>query len=140
MQQQNFILLLIVCSTLHGYLCSYVAAKKGKNQRLWFMMGVLFGLLGLLMLALLPKKEKTLETVEKEPPADTPQFITACPTQIKKFWYYLDEKQTQCGPMSFDALTKAWEKGDLDTQTFVWNEEFDQWKRLGEAVTQVTTP
>jgi len=49
-----------------------------------------------------------------------------------KLWYYLDESNNQCGPMTLDALRNEWMEGKVKNTTFVWNEELPEWKPLQE--------
>jgi hypothetical protein len=45
-----------------GALGSYIAEKKGRAHRFGFVIGFLFGLVGVLGLLLIPKKPKSDET------------------------------------------------------------------------------
>ncbi len=48
--------------------------------------------------------------------------------------YYLDEQKKQFGPMSFNALNKAWNEGALRERTFVWNEAMENWQHLKDVI------
>ncbi|NGX38739.1 MAG: hypothetical protein KR126chlam1_00049 [Chlamydiae bacterium] len=120
-------------SLAFGAISGYMAHQKGKNPYLWFFLGVLFGIFGLLFLlfgdrAMRPRqKSKKDETVIDI----TPTFD---PEHKKFFWYYLGPQNTQNGPMSFDALTKAWTEGKVTKSTYVWNESLDNWKPFDEFI------
>ena len=111
-----------------GLTTSYYAKKRGRDRFGWFLIGMFFGLLGLIALFLLPKKTK--------------EIIVITPLEEKKekkpifpgLWYYLGEQNTQHGPMSIDALKKEREEGKILGTTFVWNENMENWKPLEETL------
>lgn len=53
---------------------------------------------------------------------------------IDRFWYYLDQGREQRGPMSHEALTRAWKKGEVATSTLVWHEHLANWKQLQDLI------
>lgn len=91
-----------------------MAKKRNRRHKLWFALGFLFGLLGVIVLYFLPKVEdkKTIKTRSPKP------------TIIKssKLWYYLDKENKQYGPMSDHAL-----KQNLAEAKYVWNDAMDEW-------------
>jgi hypothetical protein len=117
-----------------GALSAYLAKMRGKNPYLWFFLGMLFGVFGLLFLFFAPKprsapsREKRgsddPKTIDISPPYD--------PTYNEKFWYYLDGQNQQFGPMSFDALYRLLGEEKVSKKTFVWNESLESWKSLEE--------
>ncbi len=125
-------ILSLVISFLLGCQCSHLAKRKGRDPTVWFMVGAFFGIFGLLVILFLPaRKSIKLLTV---PTVPEPPFEALSLLHAEKFWYFLDEKKTQYGPMSFSALKTAWNKGTIQEKTFVWNEEMDNWKPLKEVV------
>jgi hypothetical protein len=118
-------------------LCAHLAKKKGRNPRVWFMGGAFFGLFALAAIFFVPKQKIVLKACELTPPAKLLKALVA--TQECKFWYYLDEKNEQFGPMSFEAVTKAWNEGRIQAHTFLWNEDLEGWKRLEEVTVTSST-
>lgn len=122
-----------------GALSAYFAKIRGKNPYLWFFLGMLFGIFGLLFLIFAPRgktvsatrqgasgqrqSQEEAQTIDVTPPYD--------PKYNEKFWYYLDAQNNQFGPMSFDALYRLFKEGLVTKQTYVWNESFEEWQFLG---------
>lgn len=120
----------ILIGILCACICARYARKRGRNPVHWFVWGALFGLFALLALFLLPARK-----VAKAPsihPIPVPVLQALAPTQADKLWYYLDGEKQQFGPMSFDGLNRAWRDGRIHVQSFVWNDELENWKRLEE--------
>lgn len=113
-------------SLLLGIVSAYIANRKGKNPYFWFFIGFLFGLIGIIFL-LFRKAEKApvLEEIVEEPVIETPKCVGH-----DKFWYFLDKDRKQCGPVSFESLKKEFTEGSLNTSSYVWNEEMENWKQI----------
>jgi len=112
---------------IFGAASAYMARSRGKNPYLWFVLGMLFGVFGILFLLFGPKAHKTSQdpnTIDI-----TPQFD---PKHKEHLWYYLDSENHQHGPMSLDALVGALRQGKVSDKTFVWNESLENWKPFGE--------
>jgi len=129
-------------SLLFGAIAGYVAKTKGKNPYLWFFLGVLLGIFSLLFLFLSDKifkkspfQKKTDTTTIDVTPDTTSGFD---PEFQKTFWYYLDQQNKQNGPMSFEALTKAWKSGEVSQKTYVWNETLENWKPFEDFIQSPT--
>ena len=60
-----FILATILC-LITGFLGRYVANEKNRSGKEGFILGFFFNLLGVIIVALLPSKEKSLEVNENE--------------------------------------------------------------------------
>lgn len=120
------IFLTFVIGILFGLICAHYAKQRGRNPRNWFFVGLLLGVFGLILVFLLPKK-----TVDKP-------FVTALiepiPEKLQKLWYYLDTENQQFGPMSFIALKRAKEEGKIGAQSYVWNEEMENWEKYAEKI------
>lgn len=126
-----------------GALSAYFAKARGKNPYLWFFLGMLFGIFGLLFLIFSPKN-KTAPAARQAQGArqntsaeETPTIDIIPPYDPKyneKFWYYLDGQNMQFGPMSFDALFRLYQQGSVSKQTYVWNESFEEWQNLGSFI------
>lgn len=112
-------------ATLFAIACSYISINKKKSPYLWFALGFFFGILALLAIFILPKKEIII-TAEPNSKANS------IPAKPHKLWYYLDHGDQQFGPMSYGAIEKALEEKKIDPHTYVWNEDLHDWKRLKE--------
>jgi len=129
----QLILALIGCAAT-GVICYQYSSKKGYEPRLWMALGFCFGLLGLLTLFLLPVKKKPSSQAKS-----TLKLQAIDPAHGNQLWYYLDLNNQHLGPMSADALTRAWKEGKVNRTTYVWNEMMDGWKRLEETFTENTS-
>lgn len=105
-----------------GSIAFFLARKKGHNPYFWFMIGFLLGLVGIFFLFLPPKKRKS--SALSSPKAPHPM--------LSKFWYYLNEDNSQVGPMSSSSLLALWEKRKITEETYVWSEDLPDWKLFGE--------
>ena len=112
---------------LIGSLSAYLAYRRERNPYLWFGIGFLFGIFGILFLFFSPSRKKKEVPVEAAP-------LPTIQGPSNKFWYYLDPAQQQQGPMSLDALTTAWREGKIDLSTYIWHEDLSDWKPLQEMV------
>jgi predicted PurR-regulated permease PerM len=124
-------------SILIAFACSHFAKKKGRNSSLWFMSGAFFGVFALIVLLFLPKLKRTAAQQASSAPVKLLRALI--PAQMSKFWYYLDEEKKQFGPMSFEALSRAWEEGEVQAHTLLWNEDLENWKRLDEVTSPFTS-
>lgn len=140
----NFLLALLVLVFI-GMLCGYSAkVYKNRNYKTWFFLGFFFGLLALIVLLALPKKQlkealqpvcdknslnKALSTREDEKISLNPS--SALP-MILKTWYYLSSDEKQIGPISFQKLKNALLTDEIHDRSYVWNESLDNWVRLSD--------
>ncbi len=116
----------LISAFLIGILSAYIAYRRGRNPYIWFFVGFVFGIFGIMAIFFAPSgKKKAASTV---PIAIQPEPTIQGPKD--KFWYYLDPSNQQQGPMSHDALTSAWKQGIVTPATYVWNEELTEWKLL----------
>jgi hypothetical protein len=113
----------LIGSFFAGLLSAYFAYKQGRNLYLWFCLGFLLGIFGVLFMFFMGKQKK--KPVRKK---ITPVYSITGPKD--KSWYYLDPEHKQSGPMSLDALTREWRQGKISESTYVWNEELTDWKIL----------
>jgi hypothetical protein len=118
---------LIISALAMGFISAYLASKRHRNPYTWFVVGFLFGLLGIFAICIAGNKKKLLII----PPA-APNFKIHGPSD--KFWYYLDPAHQQKGPMSLDGLTTAWKNGTVSPETYVWHEEMTEWKPLKDTL------
>ena len=125
-----------------GLVCAYYAKKQQRNPILWFCMGLLLGIFGLILLLLLPliQRIQKKSASKKQPP--TPAVIDVAPPSplssildplfSNTLWYYMDQTSSQKGPMSFTALENDWKDGKLLTSSYIWNEKLADWKLFSE--------
>jgi len=106
-----------------GLLSAYLARKNQKNIYLWFFIGFILGLCGIIALFFLDRPSKTA----KKNPITLPPILHG---PKDKLWYYLDINHDRKGPMSLHALTTEWHQGKISSSTYVWNEELPDWKPL----------
>ncbi len=121
----------LIGGAIMGLLTSYIAYRRGRNLYLWFAIGFLFGIFGVMGIFFATRNKKKEIPIASEP-VPVPQPIIVGP--IDKFWYYLDPAHVQQGPMSHDALTSAWREGKITPNTYVWHEDLSDWKPLQELV------
>ncbi len=107
-----------------GCITAFLAERRGYNPYLGFLVGVLFGCLGLFALFFFTQRKEKKGSVPNKIPIPTLQGPK------DKFWYYVDLNQIQKGPISFEALRTAWKEGTVSPATLVWNEELLEWKPL----------
>jgi hypothetical protein len=115
-----------------GAVCAYYAKQRGRRAPFWFFIGLFLGILGLLLLFILPsqQEESLPEAPIKEPLAHSKK------EEKSVHWYYIDEQtQKQEGPMSFTAVERAHKEGRVGLSTFVWSTEMEGWKSFGEVST-----
>lgn len=123
-----------------GAVCSYNAKLRGRNPTAWFAIGLFLGAIGLLLLYLLPPKQEPLSSMAasspgKPVPDATPQaqpsLAPEVPTGVpQKLWYYLDDENERFGPMSFERLKQAWIEDQVTRDTYLWNEDMEDWKTV----------
>lgn len=123
------ILVVIVSWLLFGGASSYFAKQRGRDPFAWFLIGMLLGILGLLLLFLLPP----LTSNQEEEPAKKVTAETESDSLFRlKAWYYLDDQRNQIGPASFSQLKKESELGKIHPNTLLWCEGMTDWKPLSE--------
>ncbi len=131
------LILSLLISALIASSCYTQAQKRGRNPLYWFIGGLFFGIFALIVLLLLPVQQKRMNRVEIPSPMPMLQPKEAAHSQL--FWYYLGGDKTQHGPMSFDALRRAWREGNVHDHTLVWNESMNEWKSLQEVAQPFTS-
>jgi vacuolar-type H+-ATPase subunit I/STV1 len=114
----------VFASILFGMVSSYIAYSRKKNPFLWFFIGLVFGIFGFFALFLASPKKNLKKTL---PP---PRPILQGPKD--KFWFYLDTTHQKVGPISYNAIGKALEQGQISKTTYVWHEDLTDWKQLEE--------
>lgn len=120
--------ILILIYSVLGFSSAYFANKEGRNPYLWFFLGIIFGVTSLVLLLFLSYKKRRKKSLIVQ------EAISALNKQIKlsdsKFWYYLNREDKQIGPMSSTRLHGLFKDGTISKSTYIWNEEFEEWKFL----------
>ena len=113
--------MVLISSTVWGTINAYLARRRGKNPYRWFLIGFLFGAFGFGFLIFDRKKPVKKKALKAR--ATTPNPFT--------YWYYLKGEE-RFGPMSFDALKKAFIAEKVEGSSLVWNEEMENWQELSQ--------
>jgi hypothetical protein len=121
-----------------GSATAYFANQRGRDPWIWFMIGMLLGLIGLLILFLLPaaksenspssSEEIEFPIVELDPPLPLPPVTFNNDSE----WYYYNHKQEQQGPITYENLKSLWQAGEINEETYMWCEGMKDWKKLEE--------
>lgn len=128
---QIYITLLV--SFVLAQVCRHFAKKRGRNPTHWFIGGFFFGIFAVVLLFLLPVRR--VKTDAPQQPLEPQSLLTILqPDHVGKLWYFIDEEKQQLGPMSFDALGKAWQEGKVREQTYVWNEAMENWQTFQDVI------
>jgi hypothetical protein len=107
-------------------LASFFAKRAGKNPYLWFFIGFLFGTLSFIALLFMSSRK----TIKKPTLVVAPNEVLKELPKDCKFWYYLNHEQEEIGPISFSRLLNLYNSGKVTKLTYIWNEDFEDWKYL----------
>lgn len=141
--------LAFIISLLFAGLCAHFAKKQGRDPVIWFLVGLVIGVFGLLILFLFPKKTAEEEAksstevegdkeIEGDPAFDSESYdIAHEEPQIsnegiffQKEWYYFDQEKKQQGPVGISILRAYWKEEKIDKDTFVWSENMANWQKV----------
>jgi GYF domain 2 len=135
----NMIWSFIVLFIIAGF-TAYYAQRKGRSPLLWFIIGILLGVIAPFILLFLPivKKEHDsgVPTIRSQPdPLLQMEQPPPAPIELKrqeenKLWFYLDQNHQQIGPVSVVALRELWNRGMLELNNYVWTEGMKQWEKV----------
>ena len=125
---------LLLFSGVMGLLCSHLAKKRGKHPLIWFSMGFLFGIFGLILLYIVPTFSKQ---EVKRPAYKAPKPVERSDAWIR-MWYYLDPMQKQVGPIEFPEFIDRVRSKKVEEETFVWSEGMKEWKKLSDLPDEVS--
>jgi len=126
----------IAISLLMGCLTAYFASKRNRNPAKWFIVGLFLGLIGIIILFVLPigtDEEKQAQIM------DTTRCISytspVLNEEIKEDndlqeWFYLDKKHQQHGPVSLVQIQQLDKEDQLSIDGFVWKEGMANWKKM----------
>lgn len=122
MDTSTFLISFLCGLFVWGPLSFNFAKKRGRNPVRWYTLGFFFGLVSFCILMFL-KPQKKLKAPALQPVIE--------PKSPLSYWYYLDG-DNQVGPMSLDALNKAFIEDKVQDSTYVWSEELTDWQPLGQ--------
>lgn len=123
----------LLLSVMMGLLCAHLAGKKGKRPPVWFAMGFLFGVFGLILLYIVP----TFSKVNKKPAYTPPKPVERSEAWIR-MWYYLDPTHKQVGPFEFPDFIEKVKQKRVEKETLVWSEGMKEWKKLADLPEEVS--
>jgi hypothetical protein len=119
----SFLLILFILGAINAYF----AKIRGRDPVAWFVIGMLFGVLGILAVFLLPALNKN----ENGETAGTPKELDPTPSKFShKDWFFLDDNHTQQGPYSWDGLNAAWRENRFNSTSYIWCEGMPEWKKV----------
>lgn len=117
---------LILFWVFFGCIASYLAKRRGRNPLAWFFIGLFLGVLGVLLVVILPNR------IHHKPFAPPPPSRPQRSEAWLKMWYYLDPTHAQQGPLEFPDFVKHLRENRLSETSYVWGEGMKEWKRLVE--------
>ncbi|WP_201456323.1 DUF4339 domain-containing protein [Chlamydia sp. 17-3921] len=131
-----------------GCLSAYIAIKKNRNPIGWFFAGMLFGIIGIVLLLILPNLSKNnsqnhktpttggnlnileeiqnSETLEKK--SSDSSDLTQAPIDTEK-WFYLSKDKQNIGPLSLENLLIFLRDKERHAQENISPEEIWVWKK-----------
>jgi hypothetical protein len=117
-----------------GSATAYYAGKRGRDPLLWFLVGMMLGLLGLLLLFILPVIASEASNTPKNP-TENEELLNAPVVELPNNilttdWYYYDSRQERKGPVRYELLKTLWQSGGLNEDSFVWCEGMEDWKKI----------
>ena len=135
---------------LLSVMTAWYARTKGKNPFLWFFLSLFFFPFSNLILFFLPDRH----AAAPDPAVERPIFHSEAaypkpdsegesgipverPLQRMPFdpglkWYYITQSCEQVGPVSLSGLRKAATDGTLTEESYIWCDEFADWKKIKE--------
>ncbi len=154
------VVLAIVTNILFGLLTSHLAQRRGRDGTTWFVVGVLLGLLGVILLYLFPNKQETVAekgsamaslggsgsgTFDTRNNKDAGAMeaaplegsIAPDATSVARLiyykehdWFYLDALRAQQGPIPFEDLRLAARSARISAESYIWCDGMPEWKHL----------
>lgn len=126
------VVIVIISWLIFGGAASYFAGQRGRDPFAWFFIGMLLGILGLLLLFLLPPLSSSSQGgVPEEIAVEKPKEESWTGIRLKE-WYFLDSEHKQVGPNPYSALRDMWISKKISDQTYVWCDGMENWKKIGE--------
>lgn len=135
-------LTILLIQVLLGFIGYYIAIKKNKSPIIWFIVGFLFGFIGIIILLILSDKvdnSNDLSYENKYSPRNkqNKEYIEEATvqqeeTQPSNFWFFLNENKQITGPVSLDIIYKNIIKKEYPEKTWIWKKGMKNWQRLEE--------
>lgn len=145
-------ILSLIISSLFAGMCYITAKKRGRNEKLWAVLGLFFGVFAVLALYLFPKKgippttpiqeqAGPISSIHNESAAsleDDESFEIPRQKRLSSSrsldWYYIDPSEDNAinGPHKIKELREVIHMKKLDCNTYIWCEEFDEWTVISE--------
>lgn len=116
------LLLASAMGLLTGALCALMARRARRRPLPWFFVGFLSGLVGLLLLFFVTRRYPISQEKTKSPPPPSPWE--------SDHWYFLDHNRMRQGPLNLRQLASAARQGEVEHESWVWNERFESWQRI----------
>ncbi len=126
----------IAFNLLLAWYCSRCAKRLKRDPFKWFIASVFFGVFAFIALYIAASRKARRSIPLQQSAPKPPVLLLITPSHAERFWYYLNDKNEQFGPMSFNALARAWNEGAIQELTYVWNEEMENWQRFKEVITE----
>lgn len=124
LQLFNVLLLDLFCALL----CASLAQKKGKHPLIWGIIGFSLSIFGIILFLLQDyfdrKKAKKIKVLEKKQSLEPPP--------VEDFWYYVDSGCHKIGPVKLRDLENAWEKSNINENSYIWKNGMPEWKKIKE--------
>jgi len=121
----------VICSLICAINSSKLAYKKNRDSQLWFMLGLLFGIIALIIIYFLKPLKSLKKNTQKISIKPLIEHLAVLNTD-NNYWYYLDNTRKQVGPMSLKKLYDFYLKQKISNHTYVWNDTMNNWKKLKE--------
>ena len=122
----------LVVGCIAAFMGAHYAGQRGRRPDIWFTIGLLFGLPGLMVLFMLPIV-KPAQAESSEPEQAKPvefEIRDAVPDPRYQEWFYLDTSRCQVGPVSFRELFSVWRDQLIDAESYVWTEGMPEWEPI----------
>ncbi len=132
-----------------GCLTAYFARKRGRQPAIWFFVGFLLGIIGLLLLFVFPNKKLVQQAPQYR--ANEGHHMSPMPElsvqqediievsedgfsmeYIQEEWFYLNTDREQEGPLTFCRLRELWGAGTLKPNSYLWIPTWKEWHRIEE--------
>lgn len=116
---------LLFAAVLIGTLTAVLAKRRGRDPAIWFLIGMLCGIFGLIALFFFPEiKQQEAPKVSTPPPAPAQDALAT------KKWFYLDAERQTLGPHPITVLQELFKAGTITPSTFVWCDGMEGWKKI----------
>ena len=115
-----------------GMITANLAKQRGRDPYMWFFIGMLLGIFGILVLYLLPIVKPGEDTGEAKSEVIIVEEVPQEPVQLfhLKDWHCIDTAKEQKGPLTFRELKSLWSEGKLLPQSYVWTEGMLVWQPI----------